>query len=243
LAPLAALGSIAYLLVAAAPKAADAGGDKVVLNRLDAWKAQGGPQAKAHWKLAKDAKLDPNDPKKLLAVDAGGPGGEAMVLSEPTHGADIVSTQEFGDGEYHCEFMVAKGSNSGFYVMGRYEVQIFDSYGKPKERLGPVDTGGIYSTRAPGENAAKPAGESQSFDVVFKAPRFDANGTKTSNALFLSVKLNGRTIHENVEAPKPTGSEIDSKEVAKGPLMLQGDHGPVAFRNVWVKPVALRGEK
>ena len=73
--------------------------------------------------------------------------------------------------------------------------------------------------------------------------RFDATGKKTSNALFVLVKLNGKTIHENVQAPKPTGSEIDSKEVAKAPIMLQGDHGPIAFRNVWVKPVAMRGEK
>jgi hypothetical protein len=127
--------------------------------------------------------------------------------------------------------------------MGRYEVQIFDSYGKPKERLGTVDVGSIYSTRAPGENVSKPAGEWQSFDIVFRAPRFDATGKKTSNALFVLVKLNGKTIHENVQAPKPTGSEIDSKEVAKAPIMLQGDHGPIAFRNVWVKPVAMRGEK
>ena len=72
---------------------------------------------------------------------------------------------------------------------------------------------------------------------------FDASGKKTEDALFVSVKQNGKTIHENVRAPKPTGSEIDSKEAAKGPIMLQGDHGPVAYRNITVKPLAMREGK
>jgi hypothetical protein len=248
---LAAFGAAAALAATVALNAADApaggggggGSDGVMLATLDAWNARGGAEAKARWKLAKDAKVDQNDSKKLSAMDPGAAGGQAIVLTEPAHGADLVSRQEFGDGEYHCEFMVPKGSNSGLYIMGRYEVQILDSYGKPKERLGPGDVGGIYSTKGPSENASKPAGEWQSFDVVFRAPRFDASGKKTSNALFALVKLNGRTIHENVEAPKPTGSEIDSKEAPKGPIMLQGDHGPIAFRNVWVKPVAMRDQK
>ena len=69
----------------------------------------------------------------------------------------------------------------------------------------------------------------------------DPDGKKTENAKFVLVKLNGTTIHENVDAPKPTGSELPGGEKPTGPLMLQGDHGSVAFRNITVKPVLFRG--
>ena len=86
-------------------------------------------------------------------------------------------------------------------------------------------------------NAAKAPGEWQSFDIVFRAPRFNADGKKTEDAKFVSVKLNGKTIHENVAAPKPTGSELPGGEKPTGPIMLQGDHGPVAFRNIRAKAI------
>ena len=131
--------------------------------------------------------------------------------------------------------MVAKGTNSGVYLQGEYEIQIFDSFGKADARMGSGDGGGIYSTKGPMVNANKAPGEWQTLEVVFQAPRFDASGKKTENAKFVKVVMNGKTIHENTEAPKPTGGEI-SREVPAGPLMLQGDHGIVAYRNVWIKP-------
>jgi hypothetical protein len=218
--------------------AAEAAAGKVVLfdgKDLSGWKTQS-PEAQSHWKIASEVSLDPSDPKKLKSAGGDKSGSAAMVLEQPVHGADIVSERKFADCELHVEVMVAKTGNSGVYVMGQYEVQVFDSFGKPKEKLGPVDMGGIYSTKAPSENASKAAGEWQTFDITFRAPRFDPSGKKTENAKFIKVVLNGKTIHENVEAPKPTGSELPGGEKPQGPVMLQGDHGPIAYRNIWVKP-------
>jgi len=128
--------------------------------------------------------------------------------------------------------MIPKGSNSGIYLMGEYEVQVLDSYGKDK--VGPGDMGGIYGNAAPKVNACKKPGEWQTFVIDFQAPRFDKD-KKTANAKFLRVVLNEQVIHENVEVKGPTGGAL-GKEVAEGPLMIQGDHGPIAIRSVKVTP-------
>jgi hypothetical protein len=140
--------------------------------------------------------------------------------------------------------MVPKGSNSGVYFMGRYEIQILDSWGRESPRSG--DCGGIYERwdtlrtspgyegHPPSVNASKPAGQWQSFDVVFKAPRFDADGNKIENAHFVKVVHNDITVHENVEVTGPTRASAFEDEKPLGPLMLQGDHGAVAYRNIWI---------
>ncbi len=87
----------------------------------------------------------------------------------------------------------------------------------------------------PRRNACKKPGEWQTLDIVFQAPRFGADGKKTASARFVKVVLNGQLIHDDVEAATPTGHAWKNKEVAAGPLLLQGDHGPVAFRNVRVR--------
>jgi hypothetical protein len=119
--------------------------------------------------------------------------------------------------------------------MGRYEIQVADGYGKADANLRPGDVGGIYITSKPSKNASKPAGEWQTFDIVFRAPRFDAAGKKTENARFVSVKLNGQEIQKDVEVKGPTGGQISNDEKPTGPLLFQGDHGVVAFRNVRIK--------
>jgi hypothetical protein len=223
---------IAALSFAAPARAADAGEQPLFNGKdLTGWKTRGA-EAMASWKVA--ATVTANE-KALTGAGEGGKPDAAMVLEKPTHGADIVSEQTFGDVELHVEFMVPKGSNSGVYLMGEYEVQVLDSFGKKDADLKPGDLGGIYNTKAPSTNAAKAPGEWQSFDIVFRAPRFNADGKKTEDAKFVSVKLNGKTIHENVAAPKPTGSELPGGEKPTGPIMLQGDHGPVAFRNIRAK--------
>jgi Domain of Unknown Function (DUF1080) len=130
--------------------------------------------------------------------------------------------------------MIPKGSNSGIYLMGEYEVQVLDSYGK--EKVGPGDMGGIYKTAAPKKNVCKKPGEWQKFIIEFQTPRFDSAGKKTANARFVKVTFNDEVIHENVEVKGPTGGELTGKEAPTGPLMFQGDHGPVAFRNLKVTP-------
>jgi hypothetical protein len=86
-------------------------------------------------------------------------------------------------------------------------------------------------------NASLPPGQWQTFDVVFRAPRFDASGKKTRSARFVKVAHNGKLIHENVEVTGPTRAATYNDEKPTGPLMLQGDHGPVAYRNVRVRPL------
>jgi Domain of Unknown Function (DUF1080) len=144
---------------------------------------------------------------------------------------DLYTTEKFGDMHLEVEFMIPKGSNSGVYLMGEYEVQILDTYGKANDKLGPGDMGGIYSTAAPKVNACKKPGEWQKFVIDFLAPTFDGD-KKIANGKFIKVMLNDTLIHENVEVTKSTGGGLTGKEVATGPLMLQGDHGPVAFRNI-----------
>ena len=152
--------------------------------------------------------------------------------ASPGKGVDIYTTEKFGDCTVKIEFLILKGGNSGVYLMGEYEVQVADSFAKPNNRLGQGDVGAIYSAAAPSLNACGVPGTWQSFEIEFVAPKFDAAGNKTSNALFKKVILNGVTVQENVEAPGPTGGGLTMKEAATGPLLLQGDHGPVAFRNV-----------
>ena len=136
--------------------------------------------------------------------------------------------------------MLPKGSNSGLYLQGRYEIQLFDSYGVRNPKYS--DIGGIYRNwesapdksymgKAPLTNAAKAPGLWQRLQVSFRAPRFDESGDKIENARIVKAVLNGVTIHENVEIPLPTGGPVQNNEVAMGPIMIQGDHGAVAIRN------------
>jgi hypothetical protein len=195
---------------------------------LSGWKMRTAAPDRNQWKVGK-AQLDEAKPAELLALT----GGTDLVNTKP-HSTDIISEAEFGDCRLTFEVMMAKGSNSGIYPMGRYEIQLLDSFGKTGG-YGPGDMGGIYKTAAPKNPVYKKPGEWNTFEIVFQAPRFDAEGKKTANAKFVKVVLNGATIHENVEAPGPTGGEL-GKEVAKGPLMIQGDHGPVAIRNLKITP-------
>src|SRR3954447_3167687 len=163
------------LLFAGSAARADAMKEISLFNGKDltGWKSVD-EKAKANWKIAGVVGMDEKDQKKLTIDPAAAVGGAdtAMVLPQPTHGADIYSEQTFGDCEVHVEFMVPKGSNSGVYLMGQYEIQVLDSFGKKDADLKPGDLGGVYNTKAPSKNASKKPGEWQSFDIVFRAPRF-----------------------------------------------------------------------
>jgi hypothetical protein len=93
---------------------------------------------------------------------------------------------------------------------------------------------------SPAVNASKPAGEWQTFDIVFRAPRFDPSGKKTADAKVVKIVHNGKVIHENLELHAPTRGALWEDEKPTGPLRLQGDHGPVAFRNLQVKSIELK---
>lgn len=196
---------------------------------LDGWKIKGA-EAKSKWTVGKSA-LDDKAANKLTVTPASGAGAE--LVNSASGGVDIYTEEKFGDCTIDLEFMVPKGSNSGIYVLGEYEVQILDSFGK--EKVGPGDVGGLYGAAAPKMNAAKKPGEWQRFVIEFQAPRFEG-GKKTANAKFIKVTLNDQVIHENVEMKGPTPSGVTGKEAPTGPLMFQGNHGPVAFRNIKITP-------
>jgi hypothetical protein len=97
--------------------------------------------------------------------------------------------------------------------------------------------GAIYGAQPPKVNACKKSGEWQKYVIDFQAPSYDGGGKKTSNAKFIKVELNGQILHENVEMKGPTPSGVPGKEAAQGPIMFQGDHGPVAYRNIKIKSI------
>ena len=205
---------------------------------FSAWRPDRG-----EWFEAGGAFMDPDEPRRLGTV----PGQGVMVNGASGRTAHLVSSQEYGDIRLHAEFMVPEESNSGVYFMGRYEIQIRDSYKKDSQYAG-NECGGIYErwdeTRrpkgfegvSPRFEAAGPPGQWQWFDVVFRAPRFDEYGKKVRNARFEKVFHNGFLIHENVEVTGPTRASLYEDEQPLGPIMLQGDHGPVAYRNIRVMP-------
>jgi Domain of Unknown Function (DUF1080) len=157
---------------------------------------------------------------------------------------NLFTTTEHGDIFLSLDFLLPKGSNSGIYLQGRYEIQLFDSWNAATPR--PSDCGGIYERwddarpegkkgyegHAPRLNACKAPNLWQHLEIEFRAPRFDPSGKKTSPAQFVSVRLNGALIHQNVYLSGPTRASAFNDEKATGPLLIQGDHGPVAFRNI-----------
>ncbi|MBI1927256.1 DUF1080 domain-containing protein [Candidatus Poribacteria bacterium] len=152
---------------------------------------------------------------------------------------DIQTKQQFGDFELHLEFwlplMADKTSqaraNSGVFLQGRYEIQVLDSYNNETYAKG--ECGAIYGLKSPDVNAARPPDHWQTYDVTFRAARFDAGGKKTENAR-VTVVWNGVKIHDNVEVEKPTGG--GTEEDKRGPLRLQ-DHGnKIRYRNIWIVP-------
>jgi sugar phosphate isomerase/epimerase len=194
------------------------------------------------WEVVGDTFMNP-DNEKLL----GSKPGTGVFVNGPTgRTTHLFSKEEFGDVNAHIEFMVPKGSNSGVYFMGRYEIQVFDSWGVDKPKYS--DCGGIYQRwgndrnpkgfegHPPRVNASRPPGKWQAFDAVFRAPRFDSNGIKVADAKFEKVMHNGIVVHQDVDLSGPTRAAAYSNEKPTGPLMLQGDHGPVAYRNIWLAP-------
>jgi hypothetical protein len=197
------------------------------------------------WLVAESVGLNPTNAERFSIL----PGHGILVNGAKGNTVELLTEAEFGDVEVHAEFCIPKHSNSGVYLMGRYEIQIYDSYGVEKDKYPGIECGGIYGRwiketnvegHSPRVNASKPAGEWQSFDITFRAPRFDASGKKTENARMVKVIHNGKIIHENVELTGPTRSALWENEKPAGPLRLQGNHGPVAFRNLRIKSIEIR---
>lgn len=218
----------------------DGDGWIVLSDNLDAYQPP-----KGDWFVVGGARMDPKNEKRLAASP-----GQGVLINGKTGVTDnLVTRDEWGDVEVSLEFMIPRDSNSGVKLQGLYEIQIRDS-SKAIELSG-ADCGGIYPRGElkpryhhldngipPLVNAAKAPGEWQSLEIVFRAPRFDNDGNKIANARFEKVVLNGKLIHDHVEVSHPTGYIWRQKEHAVGPLFFQADHGPVAFRNVRLRPLS-----
>lgn len=209
------------------------------LNDLRAFRS-----SQANWSIAGDASADLTRDNTLTIRS--GTGVLANIVRQGNFGQqyNLLTQLEHGDIDLELDYMMAKGSNSGVYLQGRYEIQLFDSWGIKAPKV--VDNGAIYErwddsrpeTRRGYEgyparqNVSRAPGLWQHLKISFQAPRFDASGHKTENARMLLVELNGVPIHENVELTGPTRSAAFTDEKPTGPIMLQGDHGSVAFRNI-----------
>jgi hypothetical protein len=181
---------------------------------------------------------DSTDPAKWDIVDG------CLVVKPGT--GDIVSNRQFGDYRLHLEFWLPlladktsqERANSGVFNHGVYEIQVLDSYQNPTYKTG--GCGAIYGQKDPDQNAIIPPEQWNSYDITFRAPRFDKDGKETEFPR-ITVIHNGIKIHDNVEikvASTITGQP--GPQPAMGPIELQ-DHGAhIKYRNIWVVPLTLK---
>ena len=162
--------------------------------------------------------------------------------------ADIITKQEFGDFRLHVEFWLPASeesgqgrSNSGVYSHGRYEIQVLDSFKNPTYPFG--GCGAIYEQKDPDQNAILPPETWNTYDITFRAPRFNKEG-KVIEKPRITVLHNGLRIHNNVEIEKTsTRSGQDGPQPKVGPILLQNHGNPVRYRNIWILPLNIQRQK
>jgi hypothetical protein len=197
-----------------------------------------------NWKISSDVFYDYKEAGKGKITS-----GSGIIVNDPSDKKKdhLFTALEHGDIDLELEFMMEKGSNAGVYLQGRYEVQMFDSWGVYPPKT--TDCGAIYERwddgrpegrqgyegHPPAQNVSRAPGLWQHYRIEFRAPRFNAQGQKVENARFVKVVHNGVVIHENVEVTGPTRAAAYQDEKSMGPLMIQGDHGPVAIRSIKYK--------
>lgn len=209
---------------------------EIPLNDVSAFRPTG-----SNWRIVGNVMADFRIEQSLTAT-AGR--GILANLSDEKNRSHLFTKFEHGDIELELDVMMPKGSNSGIYLQGRYELQLFDSWGKDDTKYSYM--AGIYQRTdtatnqgfegsAPIVNACRAPGLWQSLRIIFKAPVFDADGKKLSDARFDKVWLNGMLVQDNAIVSGPTRSSAYQDEKPAGPLMFQGNHGRVAFRNIRYK--------
>lgn len=237
-------------------------GWKALFNGRDftGWKFRN-PAAKKVWVVCDQVRLDEKDPGRLSPIGNGGSSDAVMLCGDDGRGSDIMTAENFGDYQLHVEFTVPRGSNSGVYNRGLFEIQVFDSFGKPK--LGFHDCGALYERAYPRENLSKPPGDWQTYDIALKGKKisllwngkpvyddYDVRYGETDREAFerlrkenaskppaLHVKLreqNGKYVGFFGEGG--TRASLDGPD-RPGPILLQGDHGPVAYRRIFIRPL------
>ncbi len=184
------------------------------------WNSQG-------WSLV-DAEVDPQDPTKLATKE-----GDGALVNDGKAGekiSDFVSKPEFGDVKLHAEFMMPNGGGGGVMLMGRYEVRF-----SADASCGAIPPGAGFLGEAPALESFKGPGQWHDLDLVFRAPRFDAQGKKTEDARFEKVLVDDILLHESLDVPGPTEGGYEG-EVARGPLRFRGDRGRIALGGIKVRP-------
>jgi hypothetical protein len=232
--------------MAAAPFTPPGKGWKALLNGKDltGWRGVDTESVRggSDWATTKAVRIE-SAVAKAIEFEPG-PGG-IIVNGRKGKTVNLATVETFGECELYFEFFISPGSNSGVYLQGLYEFQIYDSW-KAKQ-LETKDCGAIYHRWIDGKpvggsvpkvNAALPPGRWQSAHIWFQAPEFHAIGKKADNARFRKVLLNDKLVQENVLVDGGTRSHMPIAEAAKNPLMLQGDHGPVAYRNIYIRPLS-----
>jgi hypothetical protein len=142
------------------------------------------------------------------------------TVEKGMHGTDLVSDKKFWNFTVRYEYMTPNGSNSGFYLRGRYEIQILGDHQSGQATK--TCNGSLYNFKAPEQFVTKPGGEWQTAEATIIGKR-------------VTVTLNGVKIHDNVEITHGTGGQLDDNQDEPGPILLQGDHGTVSFRNIRIK--------
>ncbi|WP_185958337.1 family 16 glycoside hydrolase [Fodinibius sediminis] len=209
------------------------------LQNLDSFR-----ETSQNWTLAGQVVADRNKIRDLQGVERTG-----ILVNIPTerHQDHLLTRWMHGDLELEMDFLMPGNSSSGIFLMGRYEIQLHDSWNVKAPQFS--DLGGIYQRwddskpegnrgfdgKAPTLNAARAPGLWQHVKIKFSAPEFDQEGDKIANAKFEEVWINGVLVQEDAEISGPTRAAAFEEEAARGPLMIQGDHGPVAIRNVRYK--------
>ena len=214
-------------------------GTLIPLNDLSAFVAP-----TPNWRIVGSVRADLNKANVLTAEP--GTGVLVNIPADKQFGQqfNLLTNLQHGDMDLELDYLMAKGSNSGVYLQGRYEVQLYDSWDVRQPTT--VDNGSIYERwdekrpagqqgyegHPPRQNVSRAPGLWQHLKISFQAPRFNVSGQKTENARMIRVELNGVVIHEDVELTGTTRSAAFEDEKPFGPIMLQGDHGAVAFRNI-----------
>jgi hypothetical protein len=144
------------------------------------------------------------------------------TLAKDEHGTDLLTEAKFRDFIVRYEYQVPPGANSGFYLRGRHELQVFDDYKSGKPELG--GNGAIYNVQPVSLFASRKAGQWQTAEAKIVGQK-------------ITLILNGVKVHDGVDCPKGTGGQLDDNVDQPGPILLQGDHGAVAFRNIRLKPL------
>lgn len=219
------------------------------------------PDAKQAWVVCSNVALDPADAARLKPSGAGGSPDAVLLCGGDGRGSDIMTDEHFYDYELYLEFTVPKGSNSGIYNRGLYEIQVFDSFGVTKPAF--HDCGALYERAVPAVNLAKPPGEWQSFHITMKGKTIslvwngesvykdrDFRHGETDKGAF------ERLMRENAGKPAELQARLEEKDGRfvgffgeggtrsglggadrPGPILIQGDHGPVAYRHLRIKPL------